>query len=337
MKLTFLLALSTLSICSMAQVNSYTFQKETGQPWELSQYPDAEITDHTVMDDVVLPAKIKIPFPFTFNGQLQDSIGISENGFIWFGSAQANQLSTVTAPIGSTLPNTVTGIVSAFGTDLHPVNTDDITTQIRSGIVGTAPMKILIIEWKNTSRLESIRANTAPDTISFQIKLHQFMNRVEVGYMGTQLNFDYTTAAQVGLRGATANDFNARTTEQIGSNWKTTTKATSNSAVCELSPTHFPEYGDLFVWMPSDATGINELGSTVKAIYPNPATDYLTIELAKDEPTTMRLLDITGKTLVQQNIREHYQLDVQKLKPGLYFIQLENPNKSVHTEKIIIN
>jgi hypothetical protein len=89
--------------------------------------------------------------------------------------------------------------------------------------------------------------------------------------------------------------------------------------------------------MPSDATGMNELGITVKAIYPNPATDYLTIELTKDEPTKMRLLDITGKTLVQQNIREHYQLDVQNLKPGLYFIQLENMDKSVHTEKIIIN
>lgn len=337
MKLTLLLVLSTLSIYSMAQVNSYTFQKETGQPWELSQYPDAEITDHVVMDDVVLPAKIKIPFPFTFNGQLQDSIGISENGFIWFGAAQPNQLTSVTFPIGDPLPATVSGIVSAFGSDLHPINTNTITTQIRSGIVGTAPMKILIVEWKNTSRLETIRANTAPDTISFQIKLYQFMNRVEIGYMGTKLNFDYTTAAQVGLRGATANDFHARTTEKTGSNWKTTTKATTNSAVCELSPTHFPEFGDLFVWMPSDATGMNELGITVKAIYPNPATDYLTIELTKDEPTKMRLLDITGKTLVQQNIREHYQLDVQNLKPGLYFIQLENMDKSVHTEKIIIN
>lgn len=332
MKTTLFILLSVLSTHLFAQVNKYTFQKETGQPWELSQYPDAVITNHVVIDDMVTPAKIKIPFPFKFNGQLQDSLGISENGFVWFGATKALDMANVLNPISDLLPNTVAGIIAACASDLHPTN----ATQINSGIVGTAPMRELIIEWKSTSRLESIRANTAPDTINFHITIYEFMNRIEVAYLHVGLNKVYSTMVQVGLRGTAATDFNARTTSSTGSTWKTTTKATSNTAMCDLSPTHAPEFGDMFVWMPSDATGINEATVHAASIYPNPVKDIVTIELENNQLATVRLLDITGRTLTQQSFQSSCQLNMQHHKPGLYFIQIETPHRTTQTHKIVL-
>lgn len=333
MKITLLFTFSLLTICSKAQVNTYTFQRETGQPWELIQYPNAVITNHTITDDVVLPTKIKIPFPFTFNGQLQDSLGISENGFVWFGPTPAFEMNAVVYPISDDMPNSVNGIVSAFGGDLHPTT----ATQLNSGIVGEGQMQMLIVEWKNTSRLETIRANTAPDTISFQIKLYQFMNRVEIGYIHSGLNYDYTTGVQVGLRGANAVDFNARSTENIGTNWKNTTKAESKFATCEVSPTHYPEYGDLFVWLPSPSTGLRETSKAEITIYPNPATDYISIKLPNDEQTLLRLLDVTRKVLMQQVMKEDSQINMQSVERGVYFIQLEKSDRTTLTQKIVLN
>src|SRR5690349_16598268 len=93
-------ALATLP--ALAQTSSYTFMREGGQMSYIDPNGDNVIT-HTVDDDMVLPAKVKIGFPFRFNGNTYDSLGISENGFIWFGPAQASEVAGIVNPITSVL------------------------------------------------------------------------------------------------------------------------------------------------------------------------------------------------------------------------------------------
>lgn len=324
------------ALSGMAQVNNYTFVKEGGQPMEISNYPDIVITNHTIEDDYVWPTKIKIPFPFNFNGVLQDSLSISENGFIWFGSATAPYLASSTYPISDNHHASVKGIVSALGCDLHPHVNSAITTQLRSGITGTGNMKELIIEWKNTSRFDPIKDGAALDTISFQIKLYQFMNRIEIAYMHVGLNKSYAAFAQVGLRGENSTDFNNRSTNGLGLNWNNTIAGTSNSSDCELSETHFPLYGDLFVWTNSVGTGLNNMNKQIVSVYPNPAKEVLYMENPSHTETQLILMDVTGHVVYETTFTDKHTLATQNYPKGLYLVQLKN-KEQISTHKILID
>lgn len=329
---------TTVAFTSFAQVGRYTFTKETGQPWEIDQYPNIAVTDHVVNDDSVWPYKIKIPFPFKFNGQVMDSVGIAENGFIWFGTATENEVASVTTPISGTFPSTVTGIISAMGADLHPHVNTSLTTLLRSGLTGTAPMRELIIEWKNTSRIEPIMGGRALDTITFQIKLYEFMNRIEVAYIKTGLNPFYNTLTQVGLRGKKGDDYNIRSTETTGTNWRNTTEGTKSDATCELSATHYPNFGDMFVWMDlnTDPTSVDELNHAGMRLYPNPATDKIEVSTGISEATTLCIMDINGKVIHQQVFSSNTVLNTQDWNRGIYLIQLKDKNNRVQTKKLVL-
>ena len=59
-------------------------------------------------------------------------------------------------------------------------------------------------------------------------------------------------------------------------------------------------------------------------LYPNPASDQVMIEL-ENFPTTLTLLDVQGKTVFQDQIKERsYRLDVSTLDKGIYIIRTGN-------------
>lgn len=333
------ISLVFLLLCALAgkaQVSKYTFSQESGQPIEISNYPDIDLTEHIINDDNVWPAKIKIPFPFMFNGVLQDSLGISENGFIWFGSAQAGNLDTIVNPISDIEISSVKGIVSALGGSLHPHVNSALTTQLRSGVTGTGNSHMLIIEWKNTSRFDPVRAGEALDTISFQIKLYQLINRVEIAYMHVGLNKNFTTLNQVGLRGESNTDFNNRSTNSAGLSWSNTAKGTTKNTTCKLSETTFPSYGDMFVWMDFSGTGVNNINKQTVAVYPNPAKGVLYIENLSHTETQLTLMNVTGQLVYETTFTDKHTLAIQNYPKGLYLVQLKY-KEQISTHKILID
>ncbi|MEJ6583159.1 MAG: M12 family metallo-peptidase [Crocinitomicaceae bacterium] len=74
-----------------------------------------------------------------------------------------------------------------------------------------------------------------------------------------------------------------------------------------------------------DFTGINELNGGGVVIYPNPASDIVTIDW-KGELTSIRLTDSKGKILrvIDFPAGESYQLEVAKFSTGIYYIQVES-------------
>lgn len=336
MKNTSLFFLVLFALAGKAQVSKYTFSQESGQPIEISSYPDIDLTNHIINDDNVWPAKIKIPFPFIFNGVLQDSLGISENGFIWFGSAQANNLDTIVNPISDIEINAVKGIVSALGGSLHPHVNTGLSTQLRSGVTGTGNLHMLIIEWKNTSRFDPVRAGIAPDTISFQIKLYQLINRIEIAYMHVGLNKNFTTLHQVGLRGESNTDFNNRSTNGVGLSWGNTAKGTTKNTTCKLSETTFPGYGDMFVWMDFSGTGINKTSKQTVTIYPNPAKEIVYIENPSHTEIQLTVMNLTGHLIYETTFTDKHALATQNYPKGLYLMQLKN-KEQLSTHKILID
>jgi hypothetical protein len=85
-----------------------------------------------------------------------------------------------------------------------------------------------------------------------------------------------------------------------------------------------------------EAKGIN---LTVSA-YPNPTTDYLTLEVKEYELSNLhfQLYDMNGKLLQSEKITSNQtSIVMSNLVPATYFVKVTERNKEVKTFKIIKN
>ncbi len=70
-------------------------------------------------------------------------------------------------------------------------------------------------------------------------------------------------------------------------------------------------------------------------IYPNPANDILNINIPKDEPVNITIIDIAGRTVSQQTATENIiSMDLRNLAPGVY--QLKIQGNSINTNQTFI-
>lgn len=72
-------------------------------------------------------------------------------------------------------------------------------------------------------------------------------------------------------------------------------------------------------------------------IYPNPTTNSFTINSVNDsfESVQIRIIDVFGKVVLNQNFINKEQIDCSAFTPGIYFIELVSKNK-MNTLKLII-
>lgn len=92
---------------------------------------------------------------------------------------------------------------------------------------------------------------------------------------------------------------------------------------------------------PEDKVRLRSL-TTTTGVFPNPASDYLNINLAvtsKSGKVNLRLVDISGRVII--NVTDNLQdgvlysgIDVSSLVPGMYVLQASTDGKVIHTEKI---
>lgn len=79
-------------------------------------------------------------------------------------------------------------------------------------------------------------------------------------------------------------------------------------------------------------TSIDELVSNdniVNAIYPNPFTDAINIELNDINSATVTVFNTMGQIVIQEQIRDYiYRMDLSKLQSGAYFVKVTNGDNS---------
>ncbi|MCF6170901.1 MAG: T9SS type A sorting domain-containing protein [Bacteroidales bacterium] len=104
------------------------------------------------------------------------------------------------------------------------------------------------------------------------------------------------------------------------------TSNTDGSATWELD--------DLMVYgMKTNSIGHND-AKTV-SIYPNPAADFVTIDL--EAKASVQLLNLNGQTLVVQSLNEgQNQLNTAQLSTGIYLLQIKYEDGSFLNKKLII-
>ena len=89
--------------------------------------------------------------------------------------------------------------------------------------------------------------------------------------------------------------------------------------------------------------GINELNNSLNFdVYPNPVSDFIYIENKEPncEMQSLKILDITGKQVLSQNVTKEkitdYKLDIGKLENGIYLLQIET-NEGIYLKKILVS
>jgi hypothetical protein len=74
-------------------------------------------------------------------------------------------------------------------------------------------------------------------------------------------------------------------------------------------------------------------------IYPNPATNELTLDIAYDVRwigKTITVFDVNGHAVMQVTIRSKVQvIDLSKLRPGMYFLSVKKEDGSYIKQKFI--
>jgi hypothetical protein len=81
--------------------------------------------------------------------------------------------------------------------------------------------------------------------------------------------------------------------------------------------------------------GINEPGSGAISIYPNPATNYVTV---KSDYTMSRIevMNFTGQTVINSNVEtKASKINLTTLKAGVYFVKVTT-TEGIHTVKITV-
>ena len=71
------------------------------------------------------------------------------------------------------------------------------------------------------------------------------------------------------------------------------------------------------------------------SMYPNPSSDYITLDNKTEETYDLFLFDITGNLIHQEPVYKTKNLDISKFKSGHYFLKITNDNRTI-VKKIII-
>jgi len=212
-----------------------------------------------------------IGFNFNYNGYTFDVFGINNNGWMGLGqssltpSVDMNSTSGYT-PLSSVAVNTpdyLRSRVAVMGRDIQA----QAGAELRIETIGTEPDRILVVQWIGYKKYGT---SGTGDNFSFQIRLYETTNVIELVYGAVTSNATSTTV-QVGLGGSIPSDFFNRTTT---TDWTATIPGLTNADACTLSDVVFPPDGLTFIFNPPPA------GSPGSPFNPNPVNGALAVPIS---------------------------------------------------------
>ena len=285
------LAMAVNGLC--AQVAQYVFSQSNGTWTELITqdggydlgtpttaysrvYVDPAVPAGAPSQSYVQPVSgpgLPIGFDFAYNGEQFDRIGISSQGWISFGKSVdgANAVSVYgadggAAPLSTAFHNPTPSYkrnrVAGFGAmGLRAQDRtlqDGFASSLRMATIGTAPNRVCVVQWKDFRRT----FDWNQDRITFQVRLHETSNVVEVSYGPMQWGAS-SVSPEVGVGGTSSADHNNRRTvyqqPTFRHDWNTTAAGTAANSVCRAydpsatqvnEPSAYPAVGLSFRWSP---------------------------------------------------------------------------------------
>jgi len=184
-----------------------------------------------------------IGFTFYYHGMAFTQFSASPNGYICLGA----------------VPSAISSPLSAHENCIAFCGGDGKTnTAVKYKLTGTSPNRILTIQYPDWY----VYYGNTSNTLTAQIKLYETSNVIQIIYGSSAHVSSYT--GQVGLSGATVNDFNNRTST---TSWSATTAGTLNTATMTWSSTVYPISGQTYTWTPSVCTAPSAPATNVNSLY----------------------------------------------------------------------
>ncbi len=207
----------------------------------------------TLSTDAV-SAAITLPFTFTYNGIKENTIYISNNGYITFNSAPT---ASVTVPLSTTTTSGYDGAIAGLANNLIAASSGSPEIRYGTNVGGD-----FVVQFQDLA----ISSYTST-RITFQIILAVDGKTVQIVYGPNNTGQASATGSQVGLRGTNHQDWNNRSLAS-GGNWNTAGGAagTSNtSTMTWTASSTLPTSGRTFTWTPTayaPTYKANAIGST---------------------------------------------------------------------------
>ncbi len=216
--------------------NGYGFAQSSGTYTSLSASRTIWQSGSTLSTDGI-SSSVTIP-SFKYNGRTYNSVFISNNGFITFGTTPSLATTTTGLSTDSSAPNTIEGAIAGFSSNL--VNANTTTSEIAYETVGSK----FVVQFTDLK----LSGGSANQLLNFQIQLDSSNNSIAIVY-GTCASGSANATGQIGLKGAEASDVNNR----LGTDWTATavgTSATSNVTLGTTGGTTIPASGLTFTYSP---------------------------------------------------------------------------------------
>ncbi len=259
-----------------AQVSLYTFAQSNATYTEITGGTVlGTSTTATSFDSQVWNiANSSIPFNFTFNGIAYTGLNVNSNGYITFGTTAPSAFTST--PISST--TAYAGAVSAWGGDLCGVFISNVITgEVRWEVVGTAPNREFVIQFKNWRPTYSSSVLEVP-FMNFQIRLVETTNQIKMVYGSNGYAVGTAAASgtrQIGLRGAANTDFKTRTnteTQFFTASVAGTANSSAQNYNTAVTTPGMPTNGLVYTWSPPVACTGTPVAGTVAPVLQNVCT-----------------------------------------------------------------
>ena len=280
-----------------AQLNYYTFSQSTSTYEEITGGTDLGTAgnDNLAFMDPEIPQGgqstqgpgFDIGFSFTYRGIIYDRFGVSNNGWICLGRSQDQEAlgfsvymaSLAGQPISTPgVFDTLRSCIAAFGGYIFGNGT---TSDLRFELVGSAPNRSLVIQWKNYKIGPNFYSGAT--SINTQIRINESDQSIDIRYgVCSFANFQLSVSIQVGLGGLTVNEFSNRTTP---SNWSATSAGSAPNSSCPAYVVYPPPASGMnFHWDPptcvppphlnNDSFGYDSLSFSWQEPYTAPMEGY---------------------------------------------------------------
>ena len=121
----------------------------------------------------------------------------------------------------------------------------------------------------------------------------------------------------------------SQTTQAIVVSPTVTTSYTVTNAQCSLTAS--------FTQSVTTCVGITEISADARSfgLYPNPATNAVTLEFNNNSVKNISLLDLTGRVVLNTSVSdEKTTLNISNLAKGIYYVRIQTNNK-VEVAKIV--
>jgi hypothetical protein len=216
-------------------------------------------------------------FSFNFNGLSYTSLGVSTNGWIWFGQTNPVKAAGVVIPFTNILSsdNQIEGIISALNGDLEGRWTAEMAS-IRTKSSGLAPNRTFTIEWKNFKALDDAEGTgycgENRNRFDFQIILEEQSNRISFAYNTAPYCWQgYEQLFQIGIRGNSRTDVHTRAIQAGPGAWANSTQGANNATaiIKSSSPATQPAQNARYSFSPGAPAAIIWQGHSTSWIDPS--------------------------------------------------------------------